>query len=73
MSEQEKVSPLIRVASGVIGVLGFAAIAFNAANDGGLQLTFITFASFLAGFIILSVSFFGKYPWDRSKAEDSDE
>ncbi|MBT8107880.1 MAG: hypothetical protein KJP17_06570 [Gammaproteobacteria bacterium] len=73
MSEQEKISPLIRVASGVIGVLGFAAIPINAANDGGLQLTVITFASFWAGFIFLFVSFFGKYPWDRSKAEDSDE
>ena len=57
----------------MIGVLGFAAIAFNAANDGGLQLTFITFASFLAGFIFLFVSFFGKYPWDRNKAKESDE
>ena len=73
MSKQEKITPLIRVASGVIGVLGFAAIAFNAANDGGLQLTFITFASFLAGFIFLFVSFFGKYPWDRNKAKESDE
>ena len=73
MGEQGKISPLVRVTSGVIGILGFAAIAFNAANDGGLQLTFITFASFFAGFIFLFVSYFGKYPWDRSKAEESDE
>ncbi len=73
MSKQEKMSPLVRVARGVIGVLGFAAIAFNAANDGGLHLSIVTFASFFAGFIFLFVSFFGKYPWDRSKVEESDE
>ena len=73
LSEQEKISPFVRVASGVIGVLGFAAIAFNAANDGDLQLNIVTLASFFAGFIFLFVSFFGKYPWDRSKAEESDE
>lgn len=73
MREQEKISPLIRIASGVIGVLGFAAIAFNATNDGGLQLTFITFASFLAGFIFSFVSFFGKYPWDKSRAKEPGE
>ena len=57
-------SPLVRAASGVIGILGFAAIAFNAANDGGLQLSVVTFASFVAGFIFLFAAFFGKYPWD---------
>ena len=57
----------------MIGVLGFAAIAFNAVNDGGFQLDIVTFASFFAGFTFLFVSFFGKYPWDRRKAEESDE
>ena len=73
MSEQDKISPLVRATSGVIGILGFAAIAFNAMNDGGLQLSFVTFASFFAGFIFLFVALFGKYPWDRSKTENSDE
>lgn len=67
MSEQEKTSPLVRVASGVIGTLGFAAIAFNAANDGGLDLNVLTIASFFAGFIFLFAAFFGKYPRDRRK------
>ena len=57
----------------MIGVLGFAAIAFNASQDVGLQLDFMLFASFFAGFIFLYVSFFGKYPWDVSKADDIDE
>ena len=73
LNEQEKISPLIRATSGVIGILGFAAIAFNAVNDGGFRLSIVTLASFFAGFIFLFVAFFGKYPWDRSKAEDSDQ
>lgn len=73
MSEQEKISPFIRVVSGVIGILGFAAIAFNASQAGGLRPDVVLFASFFAGFVFLYVSFFGKYPWDRSKPDDSDE
>jgi hypothetical protein len=69
LSEQEKLSPFIRVTSGVIGVLGFAAIAFNASQDGGLELSFMLVASFFAGFIFLYVSFFGKYPWDGKGAD----
>lgn len=64
-------SPLVRVASGVIAVLGFVAIAFNAANDGGLHFGVMTFASFFAGFIFLFAAFFGKYPWDSRKTEES--
>jgi hypothetical protein len=73
VSKQEKISPFIRVVSGVIGILGFAAIAFNAIQDGGLQLNIMLFASFFAGFVFLFVSFFGRYPWDTSRAGDSDE
>jgi hypothetical protein len=49
----------------MIGVLGFAAIAVNASQDGGLKPNVVLFASFFAGFIFLYVSFFGKYPWDK--------
>jgi len=66
-------SPLVRVASGVIGILGFAAIAFNAANEGSLQLNVVNFASFFAGFVFLFASFFGKYPWDRGKVDEADK
>jgi hypothetical protein len=65
LGEQEKISPVIRIVSGVIGVLGFAAIAVNASQDGGLKQNVVLFASFFAGFIFLYVSFFGKYPWDK--------
>ena len=64
---------MTRIVSGVLGILGFAAIAFNASTDGGLKPGIMLFASFFAGFIFLYVSFFGKYPWDRTNADDIDE
>jgi len=73
LGKQEKISPLVRIISGVIGILGFAATAFNASQDGGLQLDVWLFASFSAGFIFLYVSFFGRYPWDSKNADDSRE
>ena len=73
MSEQERISPFIRVVSGVIGILGFAAIAFNASQEGGLTPDIGFFASCFAGFIFLFVSFFGKYPWDKSKNDEGDQ
>lgn len=73
LSKQEKISPSIRVVSGLIGVLGFAAIAFNASQNGGLKPDVMLLASCFAGFIFLYVSFFGKYPWDKTKADESDE
>jgi len=53
-------------------MLGFAAIAFNAAQDGGIKLDFMLFANFFAGFIFLFVAFFGKYPWDSKSADDAE-
>jgi hypothetical protein len=73
LNKEEKISPLLRAISGVIGILGVASIAFNASQDGGIRLDFMLFASFFAGFVFLYVSFFGTYPWDKSKADDSDE
>ena len=50
---------MILVASGVIGILGFAAIAFNASEGGGIRLDFILFAIFFAGSVFLYVAFTG--------------
>ena len=72
MSKQEKISPWLRFVSGIISILGFIAMAFSAAQKGGFQLNFMLFASIFAGFIFLYVAFFGKYPWDVSKADDAD-
>jgi hypothetical protein len=72
MSKRERISPTIRVVSGVIGILGFVAIAFNATQDGGIKLDFMLFASFFAGFIFLFVAFFGKYPWDSKNTDDAE-
>jgi len=57
----------------MIGILGFAAIAFNASQDGGLKPDVVLFASFFAGFIFFYVAFFGKYPWDKGKADETEE
>ena len=73
LSKQEKISPVVRAISGLIGILGFAAIAFNSSQDGVFQLNGMLFASFFAGFIFLYVSFFGKYPLDNSNADDAGE
>lgn len=73
MSNPERISQFVRIISGVIGILGFTAIAFNVSQDGGLKPGVTFFASFFAGFIFLYVSFFGKYPWDQTKANKSDE
>jgi hypothetical protein len=56
--------------SGVLGVLGFAAIAFNAQLDGGLEHDLVLIASFFAGFIFVFVAIFGKCPWDRSEPDN---
>jgi hypothetical protein len=70
LSKQERISPFIRVVSGVIGFLGVAAIPLNALRDGSLQPTIVLFASLFAGFVFLYVAFFGKYPWDRTEPDD---
>ena len=68
--KDERISPFIRVVSGVIGILGFAAIAVNAMQDGGIEPDLMLFASFFAGLIFLFVAFFGKYPWDRAEHDE---
>jgi hypothetical protein len=70
LSEQKRISPFIRVVSGVMGILGFGAIAFNAMQKGGLKPDVMLFASFFAGFIFLFVALFGKYPWDRTERNE---
>ena len=70
MNRRERISPVIRILSGVIGILGFVAIAFNASQAGGINPDFMLFASFFAGFIFLYVAFFGTYPWGRKSSDD---
>lgn len=71
LSNQQEISPIVRATSGLIGILGFAAVAFNASQDGDLQLSAMLVASFFAGFIFLYVSFFGKYPWNKRVADNA--
>ena len=72
MNRRERISPVIRVLSGVVGILGFAAIAFNASQAGGIEPDFMLFASFFAGFIFLYVAFFGAYPWNGKSTDDAE-
>ena len=72
LGASEKVSPSIRVICGILGVLGFAAIAYNASQANEVRPGIGLYTSFIVGFIFLFVSFFGKYPWDTSDSEDED-
>ena len=72
MTRRERISPVIRILSGVIGILGFSAIAFDASQAGGIEPDFMLFASFFAGFIFLYVAFFGTYPWNGKSTDDAE-
>lgn len=70
VSQQQRNPLFIRIVSGIIGTLGFAAIALNALQDGGLEPDLGLFASFFAGFIFLYFALFGKYPWDGTGSDE---
>jgi hypothetical protein len=70
MNEQKRISPFIRIVSGVIGVVGFAAVASDVSQNGGLNPNILLFASFFAGFVFLYAALFGTYPWGRTKREE---
>jgi len=70
VTDQERISPFIRIVSGVIGVLGVAAIPLNALREGHLQPGILNAASLFAGFVFLYVALFGKYPWGRGRPEE---
>lgn len=72
MSSGKSISPTIRIVSGVIGMLGFAGIAFTAAQNGGFQPDLLFLASVFAGYIFLYVALFWAYPWDRKSGGDID-
>ena len=72
MKPARKFSPLIRTVCGILGLLGVTAIAFNAVQDGRLQVDLIFIASLLAGFIFLYVATFGTNPLDLRKPGDDE-
>ena len=53
-------------------MLVFAAIAFNALQEGDLERDVMLFASYFAGVFFLNVSFFGMYRWEKTKVDESD-
>ena len=62
----KKYSPAIRITTGLLGLLGVAAIGFNALQEGGLRLDpaplFLLFAKLFAAYIFFYVAFFGTNP-----------
>ncbi len=64
MDTGKKYSLAIRLVCGALGLLGFAAIGFNAVQTGSVEVGFMFFASMLAGFIFLYVALFGSSPLD---------
>ena len=70
---KKRYSPLVRTICGVLGGLGFVAIAFNAVQEDGIRISFSLMASTFAGFIFLYVAFFGVSPLDFSTPKDHDE
>ena len=73
MNTKTKYSPLIRTISGVLGVLGVAAMGFNATQEGSIQIDFWLFAKLFVGFIFLYVAIFGKNPLDFAATSDRDQ
>ncbi len=62
----KKYSPAIRITTGLLGVLGVAAIGFDAVQKGDLQLNvmffLMLFAKLFAAYIFLYVAIFGTNP-----------
>ena len=69
---KQKHSVLIRIICGVLGVLGVAAIGFNAVQDGGIEPSFILFAKLFAGFVFLYVAIFATNPLEIRSRDDHD-
>ena len=72
MKTKKKYSPAIRTLCGILGLLGIAAMAFNAVQEGAFEPGLMLFASLFAGFIFLFVAIFGTSPLDFGGANDSD-
>jgi hypothetical protein len=69
---RKKFSPLIRTTTGVLGVLGIAAIGFDIVKDGGIQPDLMLFVKLLAGFVFFYVAIFGTNPLDFSSSSEND-
>ena len=73
MTMRKKYSPLIRTTTGLLGILGIAAIGFDAVKEGGIQPDLMLFVKFFAGFMFFYVAIFGTNPLDFLSSSEGDK
>lgn len=73
----KKYSIGIRITTGLLGLLGVAAIGFNALQEGNLRLDvmflLMLFAKLFAAYIFFYVAFFGSSPLAFLNTDDDDQ
>lgn len=70
---KQKFPASIRIACGVLGIPGIAAIAFQAVRDGAIEPNLLLFSKLFAGFVFLWVAFFAAAPFDIALRHDDDK
>lgn len=65
-------SIFIRSVCGILGILGLAAIGFEAVHDAGIQPGFMLFVKLWACFIFLYVALFAASPLETMSGHDQD-
>ncbi len=73
----KKYSTAIRITTGLLGLLGVAAIGFNALQEGSFRLgalsLFMLFAKLFAAYIFFYVAFFGTNPLSFLNMDGDDQ
>lgn len=73
----KKYSTAIRITTGVLGLMGVAAIGFNALQEGSYSFDAVSlsllFAKLFAAYIFFYVAFFGTSPLAFLNLDDEDE
>ncbi len=77
MMTTKKYSTGIRITTGLLGLLGVAAIGFNALQEGSLRFDAVSllmlFAKLFAAYIFFYVAFFGTSPLAFLNMDDDDQ
>lgn len=73
MGSKQKISPIIRAVSGLLGIASLAAIVFDASKAGGIELDSGFLVSMLGGAIFLYAAIIGSIPWDVPSTNDGEK